>query len=329
MEEKIEPQARILYILKVLREHSDEEHHISYTVILNYLKEYGIICDRKTVARNIDALIKFGFDIVKVSGGGCYILNENFDSSELTFLVDSIFSSPAISQKQAEDIIARLTANVSNYEKKKYKNIFKSNDIVRTNNREVFYNIDRINYAIENDKQISFTYNLYDENGKLIPRKDKKYVINPYFMINSKGKYFLICNKDNYDDLSNYRIDYITDIEIIDKKRKDISNTKEYDEKLNPVDYANEHIYMFSGQSKSFKLKLYNARMVNELIDWFGKDVHFKEEDGYTIAKLKANESAVIYWAMQYGENVEIVEPLSARTEIKRILLKMSNRYKD
>lgn len=31
-------------------------------------------------------------------GGGCYFVNEGLDSSELTFLVDSIFSSPAISQ---------------------------------------------------------------------------------------------------------------------------------------------------------------------------------------------------------------------------------------
>lgn len=327
MENRIESHARILYILKILREHSDEEHHLSYTEILNYLKDFGIICDRKTVARNIDALIKFGYDIVKISGGGCYLLNEYFDNSELTFLVDCIFSSPAISHKQAQSIIERLTSQVSRYERNRYKNIFKPNGVTRTSNKEVFYNVDSINYAIEKDKQISFTYNIYEKDGKLKPRTDKKYIVNPYFMINSKGKYFLVCNKDNYDNLSNYRIDYITNIEILNERRKGISKITKNCNKLNPVNYVNEHIYMFSGESKLFKIKLYNIKMVSELIDWFGENVKFEEQNEYTFANLNANERAVIYWAMQYGENIEIVEPLSARTEIKRILMSMKDRY--
>ena len=87
----IAQQARILYILKILKTYSSEEHSISQTEILKHLSDVGINCDRKTVARNIDALIDFGYDIIKISGGGCYINDDMFDDSELTFLIDCIY----------------------------------------------------------------------------------------------------------------------------------------------------------------------------------------------------------------------------------------------
>lgn len=87
-----------LYILKILKEYSDDKHPISQTDIIEKLKQYGVeSIDRGTIARNIDMLQEFGFSIVRKIGGGCYLINETFDSSELTFIVDCIFSSPAIS----------------------------------------------------------------------------------------------------------------------------------------------------------------------------------------------------------------------------------------
>ena len=160
-----------LYILKILKEHSDEQHPITQTEIIKRLKDFGIeSIDRGTIANHIDMLNEFGYTIIKKIGGGCYFVNEGLDNSELTFLVDSIFSSPAISQKQAQDLVERITAESSKYEKQRFKNIFKTEELIRTDNRQVFYNIDQINYAIQNNKQISFIYNKYDKTKKLTPR---------------------------------------------------------------------------------------------------------------------------------------------------------------
>lgn len=316
-----------LYVLKILKEHSSEKHQLTQNDILNYLKDYDITCDRKTISRSLDYLTEYGYTIIRKSGGGCYFVNDIFDVSEMTFLIDCIFSSPSIAQKQAESIIDRLTDEYCIFDKNKYKNIFKSNELIRTDNKQIFYSIDRINYAIDNDKQISFSYNLYDKNKKLVPRTDKKYIINPYFMVNSKGKYFLVCNKDNYDALSNYRIDYITDIEVLDTPRKPIKNVSK--DVVNPVKYANEHIYMFDGGAKPFKLKLYNERMINEIIDWFGKDVRFIEENGSLFAIIKSNEKALIYWALQYGEQVSIEEPIETKAKITEIIEGMLKKYRE
>ncbi len=316
-----------LYILKILREYSDDKHHITQTEILKKLEKYGIVCERKTISRSIDYLKEFGYNIERIIGGGCYFVNETFDDSELTFIVDCLLSSPAISNKHAQSLVERLTSGISTYEKQKFKNIFKTNEIIRTDNKQVFYNIGQINYAIENNKQISFIYNTYGKDKQLKPRREKRYVMSPYFMINSKGKYFLVCNKEGHDNLANYRIDYMTCVDVLDTVRKPINKTIGNEKGVNPVKYANEHIYMLAGETVNAKLKLSCEKVIGDVIDWFGKDIKITEKDDELYAEITANEDALIYWALQYGENVEIVAPQTTRDKVKNSLKEMIKKY--
>ena len=69
--------------------------------------------------------------------------------------------------------------------------------------------------------------------------------------------------------------------------------------------------------------------MINEVIDWFGKDISIKEINGEVFVNLKTNENAMIYWCLQYGQNVEIIEPKEARDNIKQVISTMMKRYED
>ena len=320
----------ILQILKVLKTRSSDEKPITQTEIGRILEKEGISCDRKTISRNIDYLIEFGYNIVKIPGGGCYYVDDTFDDSELTFLVDCIYSSPAISQKQAIDLIEKLTGNVSYKVKQRCENIYKVDEMTRTENKQVFYNIEQINYAIQNNHKISFYYNKYGIDKKLAPRKQEKYIMNPYFMINSKGKYFLVCNKDNHNDLANYRIDYITCVDVLeDTEIKPITQTSGNKNGVNPTKYANEHIYMFAGDSVTAKLKLSSEKVISDIIDWFGKNVKITRDDEEIYATINANEQALVYWCLQYGSDVEIVEPYQTRDLLKIKLKKIVEKYDD
>ena len=309
----------ILQILKVLKTKSSKEKPITQIEIGKILEKEGVSCSRKTISRNIDYLMEFGYNIIKIPGGGCYYVDDTFDDSELIFLVDCIYSSPAILQKQALDLIEKLADNISYKIKERCENIYKIDEMTRTENKQVFYNIEQINYAIQNNHKISFFYNKYGIDKKFSPRKQEKYIINPYFMINNRGKYFLVCNKENHNDLANYRIDYITCVDVLgDTKIKPITQTTGNKNGVNPAKYANEHIYMFAGQS-----------VISDIIDWFGKNVEIAKENETIYATVNANEQALVYWCLQYGNDVEIIEPYQTRDLMKIELRKITKKYED
>ena len=198
----------ILYLLDILKKYTDEKHSLTYAEIDNKLQsEYGIKLDAKTIAKYINLLQDYGIDIEKRGNNGCAVISRNIDNSELSFLIDAVFSSKPISSQHAQDLIQTLLKDSSVYEKKRYSYIYKADEITRANNKEYFYTIDTISRAIEENKQISFTYNEVLLNKKLKARfNGKEFIINPYFMINNHGKYYLVCNYDKYNTLSNYKI---------------------------------------------------------------------------------------------------------------------------
>lgn len=75
---------------------------------------------------------------------------------------------------------------------------------------------------------------------------------------------------------------------------------------------------MFSGNSIWVKFWT-TETMMDTLIDWFGKDFKIlQNENGKILINVKVNETAIKFWAMQYGENIEIVEPLFLRDTIRK-----------
>jgi predicted DNA-binding transcriptional regulator YafY len=137
---------------------------------------------------------------------------------------------------------------------------------------------------------------------------------------------FLILELVCYDDLSNYKIECISDLQILDE---DIKNLKDLpgQENFKLDDYINEHIYMTYGNSVKAKLKLNNEKVIGDIIDLYGENIEVYQEDASILVELKVNEQALLYWAMQYGEIVEIIDPKETRQKYKEMLDKISSKY--
>ena len=85
-------KVKLLYLMKILLEKSDENHFLSTAQLLEELRQYGIEAERKSIYGDIQALRIFGLDIELVPGrnGGYYIADRTFQLAELKLLVDSV-----------------------------------------------------------------------------------------------------------------------------------------------------------------------------------------------------------------------------------------------
>lgn len=316
----------ILYILEILRDYSDENHVLSQAEIVKKLNSiYGMECERKSIGANIESLIDFGYDIIK-SKKGCYLNSREFEPSEIQFLIDAVFSSKCIDSRHSKDLARKISALLSTYQRKQYNYVYKSNELNRTDNKELFYNIDIINEAIDKGKQISFDYSrfCFKDTGK----KKKPYIVNPYLLINTQGKYFLVCNYDYFDEIGNYKLDRIQNIKILGSDVKPITKVEGFENGIDIVKYANENIYMFASKTVQAKVQIYDKWATAYIDEWFGKNARFYETDNQVFANIKANESSLVYWCLQYGESIELLEPAETRNKIKEIINEMNKRYK-
>ncbi len=323
-------------VYEILNDYTSGDKHLSHADILKKLRMlYDLHVERKSIPRYIDDINElgkpYGIYVNYEQGDGAFLLNRFFEKSEITFLIDAVFSSKIIDQKQALKITDKLQRFLNKDDRKNYTYLAKTADINRTSNELVFYNLETILDAIKSGKKIKFNYNrYYVDTLKNEMKKNRRLVASPYYLVNNQGKYYLVCNNDYFDNIANYRIDRMTNVEILDDVVKPIKSLEGCEHGFDIAKYANDNIYMFSAKSISAKILIDDDYAVSYVQDWFGDNakIYQDEDDGKVYADIKANEQALIYWCLQYGESIQLLSPVGTRAKIKQIIDNMKKKYK-
>lgn len=323
-------KASIILILKILQEYSDEDHFLTQQDIIDKVDEiYGIELERKSVAFSISLLQELDYDINKSPRGGYALLSRDFDNSEIRYIVDSLFSSKSISGKQASELSKKLNSSLSRYQRKEYNFIYKNSEINRSNNKELFYTLELIEEAKRRGKRISFQYLSFDENGKPFPKMDGfRYIVSPYYSVNSNGRYFLISNyREKYRAITWFRIDYMISPKIEEdwplKPIESLKDVKSFD----IAKYLNDNIYLLDGEVINATIQIDNPNSIQYLIDYFGKNAKIYKKEDKLLADIKSNESALFYWYMQYSETFTIISPQSLIDRVKNEAERIVRKY--
>ena len=317
-----------MLILEILQMYSDEDHSLTQQEIIKLLdKNYGMPCDRRSVKNNVMSLKELGYDISMDKG--YRLMSRDFDDAELRILIDSVLFSKSISTRQAKGLIEKLRKLGSKYFNKKVSHVSNLPELNRTINKQAMYALDVINDAISEKHQIGFIYNDIGTDFKLHPRSEKEYIVNPYQIVANNGRFYLVSNSDGHENVSHYRIDKMTNVHMLDTKARPMKEVAELAKGLNLPKHMAEHMYMFSGESINVKLET-SSDMMSQLVDWFGTDfIILKEKDGTIQVRLKCNEAAMRFWALQYGPYVEVLEPNSLREQLKNDIFMMYGKYID
>lgn len=316
-----------MLILDILKEYSDQDHRLTQQEIIRLLKSnYDMECDRRSVKNNVFCLKELGYEIS--TEDGYYLMERDFDDAELRMLIDSVLFSKNLTQKQAKSLIEKLKGMGNRYFPVKINHVSNLPELHHGDNKQLMYALDTINEAISQKRKISFIYNEYGVDFKLHPKREERYIVNPYQMVANNSFYYLIGNYDKYNNISHYRLDRMTCVEMLPDKVKPQNQIEGLENGLNLPKHMAEHIYMFSGDSVPIKM-IADKSILNELIDWFGKDFRIDETENHNqiMIRLTCNEYAFFYWALQYGPYVEVLEPASLRSKIADTISEMNDKY--
>ncbi len=304
----------IMRIYQVLDEYSDEEHPLTQQNIIDILeRDYDVVCERKAVGRNISYLKEMGFDIESCSNG-TYLASRKFENAELRLLIDSVLSSRNVNSTHSAQLIDKLISFGGQNFKSHVKHVYSVKEWDKSDNKAFFYNIDVVDEAIEQGKKIKFNYNKIGLDKKL--HVSKPHTGSPYQMLLHNQRYYLMMFDEMFDEVGFYRMDKITDIDILDEDAKPLRENKGFEKGIDYKRIATSLPYMYNDAPVAITLKCW-VGMADTLYDWFGTNFTAKKlDDKYFVATIVASEKAMLYWVLQYNRNVEVLSPESLRQNV-------------
>ena len=318
---------KIFYILDYLEAHSNEKNPVRASDLIAMLDhQYNIRCDRKTVYSDIAALQQYGVDIVSLPGknGGYYIASRNFELPELKLLIDAVQSSRYLTEKKSRELIEKLCSQCNEQDAKLMRRTVLVSGRVKSMNETIYYNVDAIQEAIAQNRQITFRYFDWDFGGKRKYR-EKEYLASPYGLCQDNENCYLLAFSGRHG-ITSYRVDRMSDIQLTEDKR--IPCPELTGKALH--DHANRLFQMYSGDALDVKMRFHRS-LLNVVIDRFGKDTMLipDGEDWFVFTVKVAISPMFLSWVLGFGAKAKILYPQSVIDACKDLCREAMSQYED
>lgn len=312
---------KLLKIWEMLKQDTDEQHPLTTNQIIEKLQSAGIECDRKTLYQDIATLNAYGYEIIQKRGQHnnlYFVVDRTFDIPELRILMDAVQSASFITEKKTGEFIDKISAlGGSNRAELLKKNIVAFNTTKHTN-ENIYYSIDKIDEAILADKKIIFKYFDYNLKGERVFRKDgHRYVANPVTMVFSNDNYYLVCYHDNHSTLTNYRIDRMTEVSILDTP----INSEARPKGIDIGDYRKQAFSMFGGKPKNVSFEV-ATELIDVIYDKFGEKVGIIDlgDNKFKFTAEIQISNMFFGWCCSFGDKLKIIAPKEIRVQFSDYL---------
>ena len=256
----------LFQLLRILQEETDPQHRLSQQELLQRMESrFGVKLNRRTLKRSLDLLCDAGYPLnaertqyqkpdgsISVRETDWY-MEPQLELSELRLLLDLLFAMPSLPDCQRntlEQKLCRLAPHTAMYHVQETIPV-----VVHLHHppaKQLLYSVELLCEAIRTGCKVAFQYCgcKLSPGGKpvMTPRCDeddrpREYRVSPYRILVSQGRYYLVCCKEPYQNISHYRIDRILEIRLLPEEPavpqpgytpyQDVNNN-------NPYDYKND-----------------------------------------------------------------------------------------
>lgn len=300
---------RLLAIMEILQQETDENHRLGAEALIFMLNQRGIPSERKSVYRDISVLQDMGWDILSGRNGYC-LASRTFELAELKLLADAIQSSRCITEKKSYELIGKLAGLTSRHNSGQLQRQLHLIGRAKAENEQIYYNVDALYEAISCNSEVTFRYLDYKSDGSRVLR-DKKYVVSPYGLCWDSENYYLVAHVEG-EGKRHYRVDRMAKIQLLHTPRK----SPELYQELNMAEYSKQVFGMFSGKQLPVRMQ-FSESLVNSVVDRFGTDIlMIPQGDGTFTVTMPVDISPVFFsWIFSFSGRAKILAPESVRKE--------------
>ena len=233
---------------------------------------------------------------------------------EIRVLIDAVLNSRHISEKYSKDLIGKLAKLAGPEFNAALKHVRTTQKDYKTNNKQLFLNIETIDRAIEMKCQISYDFHYYKYSWfqeKLRYPCHTYTSVSPYELILHNQRYYMKAFRNG--NMTFDKLDQITNA------------------------YQNADFQMLLTLTPFMLFKkherielLMQSDMIGELIDWFGSDCTILKADEMDEIKVNivAEPRAMMQWALLHCRDVEILSPESVRRTFCYMLKQAVKKYR-
>ena len=319
---------KMLYLVKIFSEETDDAHGLSLQEIAAKLEACGVNADRKTLYKDFAELEKFGLEILSEQLGRnvlYHLATRQFELPELKLLVDAVQGSKFITEKKSRQLIKKLESLVSVHEARRLQRQVLITGRIKAMNESIYYIVDMLHEAINADRQIRFQYFRWNVRKEQELRRDGAwYQLSPWRLLWDDENYYLVAYDAADGKLKHYRVDKIVRLSVTDEPRE---GKREF-QKLDLATYTRSLFGMFGGELTRVTLEG-RADMVGALIDRFGKDVTIiPQADGrFTAAVEVAASRHFIGWIVALGDGIRVTGPEALVDELREEARRLTALY--
>ena len=317
-------KSKLLTLLRILEQKTDEEHLLNVPQLVELLEQQDILAGRKSIYSDIDTLRSLGYDIQlrRGRGGGYWLASRTFELSELKLLVDAVQAAPFLTQKKSMELIGKLEQLTSRPMARQLRRQVYVLGRPRTTNETLYYAVDGIHTAISRDRQVSFRYFDWTAEGQRAFRRDgAAYVTDPVALCVDRY-YYLVAYDALRQDYRHYRVDRMMDLTVLDSPRSPLPRDFDLGR------YVRKIFDMYGGASVTVRLRLHRS-LINPAMDRFGSDAHIRPDGPDHVALTAPVEAGPTFygWLFQFGDKAELLSPADVRRDFADYCRRVLARY--